>query len=109
MFLEIGGAGSVGDGPVYKRAPSALESAWRVCLSHVVRTGRVISTPAKRRRRLTEGGLHHHLSNKEMTITKKLIAALMGSLFAIGALTGTAAFADDDKGYKKETTTEEKK
>jgi len=44
-----------------------------------------------------------------MTMTKKLIAALMGTLFAIGAMTGTAAFAGDDKGDKKETTQEEKK
>lgn len=42
-------------------------------------------------------------------MTKKLIAALMGTLFAIGALTGTTAFAGDEKGDKKETTKEEKK
>ncbi len=42
-------------------------------------------------------------------MTKKLIAALMGTLFAVGALTGTTAFAGDEKGSTKETTKEEKK
>lgn len=42
-------------------------------------------------------------------MTKKLIAALMGTLFAVGALTATTAFAGDDHGDKKETTKEEKK
>jgi hypothetical protein len=41
-------------------------------------------------------------------MTKKLIAALMGTLFAIGALSGSVAFADDGKD-KKETTKEETK
>jgi hypothetical protein len=69
----------------------------------------VTLTHASRRQRLPEGGPRHTVSTQEMTMTKKLIAVLMGSLFAIGALTGTAAFAGDEKGDKKETTKEEKK
>lgn len=43
-------------------------------------------------------------------MTKKLIAALMSTLFAVGALTGSLAFAGDDgKDGKKDTTKEETK
>ncbi len=40
-------------------------------------------------------------------MTKKLLAALIGTVFAVGALSGSIAFADDKK--EEKTTKEEKK
>lgn len=42
-------------------------------------------------------------------MTKKLLAALMGTFFAFGALSSSAVFADEGTDDKKETTQEEKK